>query len=182
MYMRTIIRHFDTKLVDLITGLPISWQPFFIFITNLGHPAVPVGIGLAVLIVGAVQSNVRLALSGVTIWAALAMGSILKLLINRPRPITEYAASIWLDKLSFPSGHATGSTVAYGLLAYFAWQLLPQPWNYIVVALLGLLILLIGVSRVYLGAHFPSDVIAGWLLGGAALLIIIFVITPFAAK
>lgn len=180
--MRTLVRHFDTKFVDLITGLPISWQPFFIFITNLGHPAVPIGIGLIVLITGAVQSNVRLALSGVTVWAALALGSILKLLINRPRPLTEYAASIWLDKLSFPSGHATGSTIAYGLLAYFAWQLLPQPWNYIVVGVLVSLIALIGISRVYLGAHFPSDVIAGWLLGTAALLVVIFVVKPFSGQ
>lgn len=180
--MRSLVRHFDTKLVDIITGLPISWQPFFIFVTNLGHPVVPIGIGLVVLIIGALQSNVRLAMSGVTVWAALAMGSILKLLINRPRPLTEYAASIWLDKLSFPSGHATGSTIAYGLLAYFAWYLLPQPWSFVVVGALIALIALIGVSRVYLGAHFPSDVIAGWLLGAIALLMVIFVIKPLTGK
>lgn len=180
--MRTLVRHFDTKLVDLITGLPMSWQPFFVFITNLGHPAVPVGIGLTVLIIGAVQSNVRLAMSGVAVWATLALGSILKLLINRPRPITEYAASIWLDKLSFPSGHATGSTIAYGLLAYFAWYLVPQPWSYVVVGMLIGLIALIGVSRVYLGAHFPSDVIAGWLLGAAGLIVVVFVIKPLTGK
>ncbi len=68
--------------------------------------------------------------------------------------------------------------ITYGLLAYIAIKLLPQPWGIVVATLCGLLIALIGISRVYLGAHFPSDVLAGWALGAAALFVIIFVIRP----
>ena len=125
-------------------------------------------------------SNFRLALSGAIIWLTLGIGFLIKLLIGRARPLTEYAANLRVDTFSFPSGHTSGATIAYGLLAYLAWQLLPQPFGYIVAAMFGILIIAIGVSRIYLGAHFPSDVIAGWLLGAAALCVIIFIVRPLA--
>ncbi|MDB5177822.1 MAG: Phosphoesterase PA-phosphatase related protein [Candidatus Saccharibacteria bacterium] len=178
--MRAFVRQIDTKLTDSILSLPMSLQPFFLLVTTLGHPVVPIAIGVIVVVVGLVQANMRLAVSGGAIWITLGVGSLLKLAFGRARPQTEYAANIWLDRLSFPSGHTTGSTIAYGLLAYFAWQLLPHPWNYVVAIIFVILIILIGISRIYLGAHFPSDVIAGWLLGGVALGLVILFIRPLA--
>jgi undecaprenyl-diphosphatase len=61
----------------------------------------------------------------------------------------------------------------YGLLAYLAFKHLPSPWNLVAVGAAGILIFAIGISRVYLGAHFPTDVIAGWILAGIALWLII---------
>jgi undecaprenyl-diphosphatase len=69
-------------------------------------------------------------------------------------------------ELGFPSGHALVSMVIYGLLAYLAWHHLGHPvlrWS--AVGLLGALVFLIGLSRVYMGRHYPSDILAGWLLG-----------------
>jgi membrane-associated phospholipid phosphatase len=89
-----------------------------------------------------------------------------------------YVAHMRIHSYSFPSGHSFGATVFYGLLAYLAWSRLPHPWNLLVVLLLVLLIILVGLSRVYLGAHFPSDVVVGWLLGGLSLFVIIKYIRP----
>ena len=112
------------------------------------------------------------------IWLTIGTGAIIKLIIARERPLTEYAANLALATHSFPSGHTSGSTVAYGLLAYLAWQLIPQPLGSIVVIALIVLIIFIGISRVYLGAHFPSDIVGGWLLGAIVLCGIIVIVRP----
>jgi undecaprenyl-diphosphatase len=83
-----------------------------------------------------------------------------------------------IKSYSFPSGHAYGGMVIYGLLAYLAYKHLPHPWNLLSALLLGMLIIVIGVSRVYLGAHFPSDVAVGWLLGAITLALILIFIKP----
>jgi undecaprenyl-diphosphatase len=178
--MRTLLHNFDRSLTNIITAWPSSLRPLFIGITSLGDPIATIGIGVAIAAVGLWLSNLRLVLSGAIIWATLGVGFLIKLFIGRARPLTEYAANLRVDTFSFPSGHASGATIAYGLLAYLAWHLLPQPFGYIAAVILGLLVIVIGVSRIYLGAHFPSDVIAGWLLGGVALGIIIFIVRPLA--
>lgn len=135
-------------------------------------------IGAMVVVVGGVRSNLRLVLSGGLVLAAMGVSSLLKLVLHRERPLTDYVLHMFTPTFSFPSGHATGSTVAYGLLAYLSWMYMPQPWNIIAPVVFLLLILSIGVSRIYLGAHYPSDVAAGWLVGIIGLLILIFVIKP----
>ena len=71
---------------------------------------------------------------------------------------------------SFPSGHAFNSTVSYGLLAIIAWRSdLPLAARRLIVAAAIILVALIGCSRIALGVHYPTDVVAGWL-GGLALL------------
>mgnify|MGYP000915925445 CR=1 FL=1 len=178
--MKSWIHRFDSAIMSGIANWSVSLKPFFLAITTLGDPIVTVGIGIVVAVYGYFQTNMRLVISAALIWVTLGFGAILKLLFGRDRPDTEYANNLHFATNSFPSGHASGAMVAYGLLAYMAWRLLPQPWSYIVVVLLGVLIVLVGLSRIYLGAHFPSDVIAGWALGGVTLLVILFVIRPLS--
>lgn len=90
------------------------------------------------------------------------------------RPDTLYAMD--LHTTSFPSGHAADSVAIYGLIGYLMFTRMPQPYNFIGI-LLGIgAPLLIGMSRVYLGAHYPTDVIGGWVAAavGLALIIIAF--------
>lgn len=178
--MRALLHSFDTTITRAIISWPVAAKPFFLAVTALGDPIVTVLIGIAIAMYGFFQGNLRLALAGASIWLTLAIGAGLKLLIGRERPISEYAANLLVPTFSFPSGHASGSIIAYGLLAYLAWHWLPQPWSYIAVAIFVSLIILIGISRVYLGAHFPSDIIAGWLLGAIVLCIVIFIVRPLA--
>ncbi len=171
---------FDANVTRLIAGWPESWRSFFAFTTHLGDPIVTISIGLAIATAGYLQSHARLMIAGTVIWITLGVGSLLKLIFGRERPLTEYAANLRMDTFSFPSGHSSGAMVAYGLLAYIAWHMLPQPWGYIVAGLCVLVIIIVGISRVYLGAHFPSDVIAGWLLGVIGLAVIIYAVRPLA--
>lgn len=144
----------------------------------LGDPASILVITSAVVATGFYTSNMRLALSGAVIPATIFIGALLKMSFERARPLTEYAMNMKLQTFSFPSGHSSGSTIAFGLLAYLAFCKLPAPWGYVVGGVLAVVPLFVGISRVYLGAHFPSDVIAGWALGLAALMVVIFVIRP----
>lgn len=95
----------------------------------------------------------------------------LKELVARPRPGGEHLT--YATGYSFPSGHAMISTVFYGFLAYLALRLLPGRMGKVLAVILGILIFLIGISRIYLNVHYFSDVVAGFLLGGLLLFLFI---------
>jgi undecaprenyl-diphosphatase len=104
-------------------------------------------------------------------WVAAFSGASLldhwlKLAVHRPRPA--YAAALLENPTwSFPSGHAMGSLVGYGMLAYVLVLLVrgTRAARICIVAGLALLIAAIGVSRLYLGVHYLSDVIGGYAAG-----------------
>ncbi len=98
----------------------------------------------------------------------------MKLLVARPRPPLA-DARIVADGFSFPSGHATVCAMLYGTLAYLllrqirAWPLIVRA---AVAVFTALLIFAIGLSRIYLGVHYPSDVLAGWTAGALWLVLL----------
>ena len=94
------------------------------------------------------------------------LNQVLKALFARPRQHFEHPLLVETS-YSFPSGHAMGSLLAYGMLAYFAVLALGS-WRSRVGAVfaVALLVLLIGLSRMYLGVHYLSDVAAGYAAGG----------------
>lgn len=94
----------------------------------------------------------------------------IKLLVARPRPTENLYGGV--ESFSFPSGHMTNSMVIYGALAIFAVHALTGMRKHAAIAGLSVLIGLMGLSRVYLGAHWPSDVIGAVLLASAMLLLI----------
>jgi membrane-associated phospholipid phosphatase len=110
-------------------------------------------------------------LPGVAALGWLWAGQVVRLSINqqiaRPRPPLALRLVI-AGGHSFPSGHTTSATIGYGLLAVLVIRLWPgnRRWFPVVVTLLAVgLALAVGVSRVYLGVHWPTDVVAGWILG-----------------
>ncbi len=100
---------------------------------------------------------------------------ILKLIFSRTRPID--INIITETGYSFPSGHAMISLAIYGFLAYLLWKS-DYKYKKIGVSLLVLLIVLIGISRIYLGVHYTSDVIAGFIVSLGYLLLFIDFIYP----
>jgi len=174
--MKALLHQFDYRLTTAIQQWPVWVRPLMVLVTFIGQPIFTVGIGIVVAALGWNDGNMRLLYSGFIIIATFGIGTLTKLLLRRDRPVTEYVANMWFETFSLPSGHSVGAVVSYGFLAFICLGLQPQWHGYIVSGILSVLVILIGLSRIYLGAHFPSDVVAGWLLGGAGLAIIIFII------
>jgi undecaprenyl-diphosphatase len=112
------------------------------------------------------------------------VNTALKLAVGRPRPSAELVHILSCEQGNgFPSGHALFAIVILGLLAYFAFiNLKNRTLRMVVLAGLIALILLIGTSRVYLGVHWPSDVIGGYLIGGAFLTALIWFHRTYRAR
>jgi undecaprenyl-diphosphatase len=108
----------------------------------------------------------------------------LKLAISRPRPSADLVHILSNEQGNgFPSGHTFFAIVILGLLAYFAFiNLKNRTLRMVVLAVLIALILLIGTSRVYLGVHWPSDVIGGYLIGGVLLTALIWFHQTYKAR
>jgi membrane-associated phospholipid phosphatase len=89
---------------------------------------------------------------------------ILKLIFHRDRPVSPLLRAA--KGFSFPSGHALMGVTFYGLLIVMVWQIVQQPWlKWTLSVFLVLLILAIGLSRIYLRVHYASDVLAGFSVG-----------------
>jgi undecaprenyl-diphosphatase len=106
-----------------------------------------------------------------------AVDGSIKLLVRRPRPVG-LGLHIYqpLGDFTYPSGHAFSYVMVFGLLAYFCWRLIKTGWlRALLMAVLIALVVAVGPVRIYLGEHWPSDVLAGYLLGALLLpLVIIF--------
>lgn len=93
-----------------------------------------------------------------------AVDSVLKLAVDRPRPDLAGPVAEAFGK-SFPSGHAMMSLVVYGGLLLVFLPVVHRRWRVTVVACVTALVAAIGLSRLALGVHFVSDVVAGWVMG-----------------
>ena len=141
----------------------------FIAITQLGSTFVIGGLSL----LAGCTLIVRQRISHFIGLCICVMGTIavvfpLKELIARARPDILYQVYAE-DTFSFPSGHAAFSIALYGFITYLAWKYLPEKRRGFVLILATLVIGLVGFSRLYLGLHFASDVLAGYAIGGAFL-------------
>jgi len=100
---------------------------------------------------------------------------IVKEYIRRPRPTVDLVHVFRiLESYSFPSGHVMFYVGFFGFLWFLAYTLLKRSWRRtLLLIFLGTLIALVGVSRIYLGQHWPSDVLGAYLLGGLILVAIL---------
>ena len=169
----TAILRLDHKITFSLQRWPAALHPYMFAITQLGSVGLVASVSLVMAIVLYTKHRLRLAAAFAAILPAELFNAGLKLLFDRARPNTQFAADMFLHTKSFPSGHAFGSMVFYGLLAYLAATRLPHGWNIAVPIALGVFIVLIGISRVYLGAHFALDVLGGWVIGAIVLFVII---------
>ena len=138
-------------------------------------PMSALGIGMKVLAV--VMRNLRAALV-----LAFACGPLnefataaAKALVNRPRPATMLVAA---PSTSFPSGHALEAMAALLAVLCFFFPMLNRMIRRIAVAVVAASLLTVGISRVVLNVHYPSDVLAGWSLGYLYFLLCLLIFRP----
>lgn len=171
----------DVRIINLIADFSdLSAAKFFLLVTYLGSWPIVMSLGAVVFIILFLLIEKRQALFFVSSVAITAgVYSILKLIIHRSRPDIGYSL-IPSNGFSFPSGHATMSIVFYGLLGYLIYRICKKWWQkLLVVTAASATVFLIGFSRMYLGVHWPSDILAGWAVG---LSILIFAITLFVEQ
>jgi undecaprenyl-diphosphatase len=169
----------DTR--NFIQAIPIpGFGSLMTWVSVLGNGYVPValvgGFGLAFI-------SARFRIEGVVCIMGAALGStmnrLLKALTDRPRPPSEYV----FNHESFPSGHVVFFIEFFGFLFFLSYVLLRRgKLRRVSLAFLAALVLIIGVSRVYLSAHWPSDVVGAYLAGGLWLMVMIEVYRRLKAR
>ena len=147
-----------------------------VFVSALGSgwPAFAIVVAIAITLIAA-----GLKTEGVICLVGLGAGrlvtSLLKLASGRARPgdaLLQLGGSF--HELSFPSGHAIFFMELFGFLFFLTYSLAkPGVLRVTALVILTTLIVLVGVSRIYLGAHWPSDVLGGYLAGGLWLMLMI---------
>lgn len=103
----------------------------------------------------------------VAVWGGLLVSSLLKTSFERPRPDLVSAETV-VYTASFPSGHSMTAAVTYLTLAALLSRIQPRRCLKVYLLLVAIFVtVLVGISRVYLGVHWPTDVLAGWTAGAA---------------
>lgn len=166
--MITAISNLDTILEQALYAVrDPSLVKFFMWVTQLGEyttviPAITLIVGINLVYRKRWTLAAGLFLSVFGSYPALY---IVKKLIARPRPDT-YLNAYFENGFSFPSAHAALSVALYGFLLWLIWDSLSPVQKRIKAVAVSVLIIAIGFSRLYLGVHYLSDVLAGYLLGG----------------
>lgn len=162
------VQTFDNYWNSVIrVGITDTKTTIISYLTDIGGVATICILTVVVIIALLFMRKVDIAIwfGGTVLIGGALIPSIIKNIVQRPRPTFKL---IEQGGFSFPSGHATGSTVFYGMLAFFLILYVSKRWLRIMIPILALsIVLFVMYSRVYLGVHFPSDVVAGFLIGNA---------------
>lgn len=162
--MKKYLHSFDRVIIRKILQLPNWVRPIMLFATLLGQPPITVGLAAGMFGFGIARDNHLLVYAGLAAIVTIAVCSALKLFLHRARPDNEYVRGMLIQTFSFPSGHASGSLASFGIAAYIIALYWPT-FTFIAALSVVIICFVIGISRIYLGAHYPSDVVGGWVVG-----------------
>jgi undecaprenyl-diphosphatase len=164
-YVLHILGSFDIRVLDYVSSTLIQFVPFFKVVTMMSG-----GVGAIVwIVVGSALlwffvSAERAWLYGSVIVAAGSFSYFFKYVFGRLRPLGQL---VYESSFSLPSGHATASAaIAMSVILWAVYDVRLSRWvRYAVIITAIFFALLVGISRLVLRVHYPTDVLAGWCLG-----------------
>lgn len=156
---------FDTAIIDFFQRHVISdtLTPTVKTVTTFGGVAAVVAVTATLLVVSIIAKRARIGVSlAACVALAAGLNEIIKYWVRRPRPVDHRI--IPETGYSFPSGHSMNNMAFYGFLIVLVFWFVQRKWlRWLIAAVLAAVVVAIGLSRIYLGVHYPSDVLAGWL-------------------
>ncbi|WP_158232521.1 phosphatase PAP2 family protein [Sporosarcina sp. P13] len=170
------ITSFDDPIIDFVQGAETTWLTAIMkAFTTIGSTAVVVLLAVFAL---AILLRLQYRAQAILLVSVLAgtgiLNQVLKFIFKRERP--DFYRLIEITGYSFPSGHTMMAFSLYTILAYIVWRNLRFTWSRVVVVILAtVMIVMIALSRIYLGVHYPSDIVGGmlasmvWLIASIAM-------------
>ncbi len=136
-----------------------GFDQLFLLFSALGYEYGVVPVDIVLVLVLALHRHYR-----ESVFAAFATGGSALLNLAAKQAFARDRPSLWQSiapehNYSFPSGHAMGSMTLAAVVVLLAW---PTRWRWPVLAAMAVFVPMVGLSRVYLGVHYPSDILAGW--------------------
>ena len=147
-----------------------SLTPYIKIFTNLGGALILIIVSLLIMFF-IKDKKVSIAII-INLVIVFLLNQGLKLIFQRARPDNVN----WLvDEIgySFPSGHAMVSMAFYGFLIYLTYKLINKKYKWFLIVFLSIIIIFVGISRIYLGVHYLSDILAGFLISLVYLIVFI---------
>jgi membrane-associated phospholipid phosphatase len=167
----------DEEVVSWVDSWRTPWLTAFVDKAQLFGSTAWLVVSLSLVVVAAVVWL------GSKRWVPFATGcmlggvisTIVKVLVDRPRPADD--ALVHLSEAAFPSGHALTSALTFGAIAIFLVHGARLPRGPIWIGA-GLCAGVVGFTRIYLGVHWPTDVVGGWLIGAAWVAAVVLIVRP----
>ena len=165
------LKGLDSFFIHLIKSLPHNLNPLMEFFSNIASVPLMSGMIVISLVTLGLMRKWKFFWTFLAGLSAMPLYALLKLLVKRSRP-NGVVIDFGFSNDSFPSGHSASSLIVLFMIAYIVDKNLNKIWSRIVAGIVGFLVIAIGVSRIYLGFHFPTDVIGGWLVALFVFLIV----------
>lgn len=151
---------FDVPILQMAHAMAgQGFDHVFLIFTAIGYEYGVVPFDVALVLLLAWKRRFREGLfAGVALGGSALLNIVAKQVFARERP-TLWQSISPEDSFSFPSAHAMGSMTLAVVVILLAW---PSRWRWIAVAAMSVFTVMVGLSRIYLGVHYPSDILAGW--------------------